>query len=205
MTNFSQKVLVLDSRFEPIKVVSLHHAFVLLYSHRAECVVDSDRVIQGVSKKWTVPWIVRLRGCKPRTKRGGGPRFSRQNIYLRDGFRCQYCHWTGPVASLTLDHLVPTAKGGKTSWDNIVTACKPCNMKKGAKTIEEMGLLMRRPPQKPDIHPSLLFPVRFGLTLKNTPEPWLPYLNLSLAEKVLVEMDAAPQFDDVLPLYRVSA
>ena len=68
-------------------------------------------------------------------------------------------------------------------------------MKKGAKTIEELGLFVRRPPQKPDLHPSLLFPIRYGLTAKNTPEIWLPYLNLSLAEKVLGEMDAAPLFE----------
>lgn len=192
MTSFGRKVLVLDSRFEPVKIVSMNIGFVLLYSNRAECVVDSERVIQGVAKEWTVPWIIRLRGCRPRVRRLTGPRFSRQNIYLRDGFRCQYCHWTGPSTHLTLDHLLPTAKGGKTSWDNIVTACKTCNMKKGAKTIEELGIHLHRPPKKPDLHPTLLFPLRYGLSAKNTPETWVPYLDFSLADKVFVELEAAP-------------
>src|SRR6185312_6773699 len=99
-TSFGKKVLVLYSRFEPVKVVSMKVGFVLLYSDRAESVVDSDRVIQGVSQEWKVPWIIRLRGCRPRNRRLGGPRFSRQNIYLRDGFRCQYCHWTGSATYL---------------------------------------------------------------------------------------------------------
>ena len=122
MSSFEKKVLVLDSRFEPVKIVSMQIAFVLLYSDRAENVVESDRIIQGVSQNWTVPWIIRLRGCRPKTRKLAGPRFSRQNIYLRDGFRCQYCHWTGPPTNLTLDHLLPSAKGGKTTWENIVTA-----------------------------------------------------------------------------------
>lgn len=201
MTNFGKKVLVLDSRFEPVKVVSMQVAFVLIYSDRAECVAESDRVIQGVAREWNVPWIIRLRGCRPRTRRLSGPRFSRQNIYLRDGFRCQYCHWTGSTTYLTLDHLLPSAKGGKTTWDNIVTACKSCNMKKGAKTIEELGLSLHRPPKKPDLHPSLLFPIRYGITSKNAPEIWLPYLDLSLAEKVLGELEAAPIFGSPFDQY----
>ena len=194
MTSFAKKVLVLDSRFEPVKIVSMPMGFVLLYSDRAECVVESERSIQGVSQNWTVPWIIRLRGCRPRVRRLTGPRFSRQNIYLRDGFRCQYCHWTGSTTYLTLDHLLPSAKGGKTTWDNIVTACKSCNAKKGSKTIEELGIHLQRAPKKPDLHPSLLFPVRYGLSLKNTPEIWMPYLDLSLAEKVLGVLDSAPIF-----------
>lgn len=203
MTSFAKKVLVLDSRFEPVKIVSMQIGFVLLYSNRAESVAESERVIQGVTQEWKVPWIIRLRGCRPRVKRLPGPRFSRQNIYLRDGFRCQYCHWTGSITSLTLDHLLPTAKGGKTTWDNIVTACKTCNMKKGSKTIEELGLLLHRPPKKPDLHPSVLFPVRYGLTLKNTPEVWIPYLDLSLAEKVLGGLDAAPIFSSSFEQYNL--
>jgi hypothetical protein len=201
MTNFARKVLVLDSRYEPVKIVSMNHGFVLLYSNRAECVVDSERTILGVGKKWTVPWIIRLSGCRPKLKRFNGPRFSRQNIYLRDGFRCQYCHWTGPTTTLTLDHLIPTAKGGKTTWENIVTACKACNMKKGAKTIEEMGIQIHRHPKKPDLQPALLFPLKYGLSPKNAPEVWLPYLNLSLAERRVKELDSAPIFSEPVENY----
>ena len=195
MGSFDRKVLVLDSRYEPVKVVTMEIAFVLLYSGRVTSIMDSDRIIQGVSRSWTVPWIVKLNGCRPRTKRLNGPRFSRQNIYLRDGYRCQYCHWVGHASNLTLDHLLPSAKGGKTTWENIVTACKTCNMKKGSKTIEELGRRLQRPPSRPQVHPTALFPLRYGLNSKNAPPMWIPYLDLSVADRVFVlGVDASPVF-----------
>ncbi|WP_186646908.1 HNH endonuclease [Fluviispira vulneris] len=195
MGSFERKVLVLDARYEPVKVVTMEAGFVLLYAGRVSVILESDRVLHGVSRTWKVPWIVRLEGCRPRTKRLNGPRFSRQNIYLRDGFRCQYCNWSGPCSNLTLDHLIPSAKGGKTTWENIVTACKTCNMKKGAKTIEELGIRLQRPPSRPHLHPTALFPLRYGLTTKNSPVVWVPYLDLSVADRAFaVGFDSSPVF-----------
>jgi 5-methylcytosine-specific restriction endonuclease McrA len=195
MGSFERKVLVLDSRYEPVKVVTMELGFVLLYAGRVTSILDSERVLNGVSRVWKVPWIVRLEGCRPRSKRLNGPRFSRQNIYLRDGFRCQYCQCSGLSSNLTLDHLLPSAKGGKTTWENIVTACKACNMKKGAKTIEELGIKLQRPPSRPQLHPTALFPLRYGITTKNSPPVWLPYLDLSVADRALVlGFDASPVF-----------
>ncbi|WGL60356.1 HNH endonuclease [Pigmentibacter sp. JX0631] len=195
MGSFERKVLVLDSRYEPVKIVTMELGFVLLYAGRVTSIMDSERQIQGVAKTWKVPWIVRLNGCRPRTKRLNGPRFSRQNVYLRDGFRCQYCMSQGGASTLTLDHLLPSAKGGKTTWENIVTACKTCNMKKGSKTIEELGIKLQRPPSKPQLHPTALFPLRYGITTKNAPQAWLPYLDLSVADRILaLGFDASPLF-----------
>lgn len=200
MGSFERKVLVLDSRYEPVKVVTMELGFVLLYAGRVTAVVESERALNGVSRTWNVPWIVRLEGCRPRNKRLNGPRFSRQNIYLRDGFRCQYCHWSGTAANLTLDHLLPSAKGGKTTWENIVTACKTCNMKKGAKTIEELGIRLQRPPSKPQLHPTALFPLRYGITTKNSPIVWLPYLDLSVADRVFaLGFESSPVFTATTP------
>ena len=195
MGSFERKVLVLDARYEPVKVVSMEVGFVFVFTKRAISILDSERQLQGVSRKWNVPWIVKLANCRPRAKRLAGPRFSRQNIYLRDGFRCQYCHWTGPISNLTLDHLVPLAKGGKTTWENIVTACKECNTKKGAKTLDELGIMLKRAPSRPQLHPSALFPLRYGINSKNAPEEWLAYLNLTVADRNLGSfIEAAPLF-----------
>lgn len=185
MANFERRVLVLDSRYEPSKIVGLNTGFVLLYSDRASTVIDSSRMIRSVSQSFTVPWIIRLHNCPPRNKKAHGPRFSRQNVYLRDGFRCQYCHWTGALTNLTLDHLIPLARGGKTSWDNIVTACKACNLRKGARTIEELGLRLPRMPERPQFNSSALFALRYGLTSRNMPEAWMGYVDLSLSDRLL--------------------
>jgi 5-methylcytosine-specific restriction endonuclease McrA len=195
MGSFERKVLVLDSRYEPVKIVTMEIGFVLLYAGRVTAVVESKRALQSVSRSWPVPWIVRLEGCRPRNKRLNGPRFSRQNVYLRDGFRCQYCHWSGSTSSLTLDHLLPCAKGGKTTWENIVTACRECNTKKGSKTIEELGIRLQRPPSRPQLHPQALFALKYGITTQNAPVLWLPYLDLAVSDRaVAMGFDSSPVF-----------
>lgn len=186
MSNFERKVLVLDSRYEPVKVVSMEMGFVLLYTDRATPLVDSDRPIRGVGKSFTVPWIIRLNNCSPRNRRLHGPRFSRQNVYLRDGYRCQYCNLAGPLQNLTMDHLIPSARGGQTTWENIVTACKSCNLRKGARTIEELGLRLPRLPARPQFHPTTLFALRYCLTRKNIPAEWVAYVDLSVSDRLLM-------------------
>jgi 5-methylcytosine-specific restriction endonuclease McrA len=184
MANFERRVLVLDSRYEPVKIVGLQTGFVLLYTDRASPVIDSPRIIRSISNAYTVPWIVRLQNCSPRNRKASGPRFSRQNVYLRDGFRCQYCNWTGSLLNLTMDHLIPLARGGKTSWENIVTACKACNLRKGARTIEELGLRLPRMPVRPHFNSTALFALRYGLNSHNIPEAWNGYVDLSVSNRL---------------------
>ena len=197
MSSFERKVLVLDSRYEPVKVVSLQVGFVLLYTDRAASVVDSERAIRSVSCTYTVPWILRLNNSSPKGRRLQGPRFSRQNVYLRDGYRCQYCNWTGPLSNLTLDHLIPSAKGGKTTWDNIVTACKNCNLRKGMRTPEEVGMRLAQHPVRPHFHPASLFPLRYGLNRTNIPAVWLPYVDLTILDKLATALQGQLGEDSV--------
>ncbi|MBM3381510.1 MAG: HNH endonuclease [Betaproteobacteria bacterium] len=196
MANFERRVLVLDSRYEPVKVVGLHTGFVLMYTDRASAVIDSPRIIRSVSNAYTVPWILRLHNCSPRHRRCSSPRFSRQNVYLRDGFRCQYCNWAGSLVNLTMDHLIPLARGGKTSWDNIVTACKSCNLRKGSRTIEELGLRLPRLPERPQFNGTSLFALRYGLNRLNIPEPWVGYVDLSVSNR-LVELKLQGRVEDL--------
>ena len=82
-----------------------------------------------------------------------GVKFSRQNIYARDAYTCQYCGAKPPLSELTYDHVLPRALGGPTDWTNIVTCCLPCNRRKGGKRLEHSGLHLRRFPHKPTWHP----------------------------------------------------
>ncbi len=83
------------------------------------------------------------------------PSGSRFNVYARDGFRCQYCGQRSALRELTYDHVVPRCRGGRTVWDNIVTACRPCNNKKGRKTCDEAGMFPLREPIKPRTLPTV--------------------------------------------------
>jgi len=98
--------------------------------------------------------------------------------------------------NLTLDHLVPLARGGKTTWDNIVTACKTCNLRKGARTIEELGIHLPRMPEQPNFNRTALFALRYGLTSRNIPEPWIGYVDLSVSNRLL-DVRAGAASDDL--------
>jgi 5-methylcytosine-specific restriction endonuclease McrA len=77
------------------------------------------------------------------------PAFTRFNVFLRDRFECQYC---GSPSDLTFDHLIPRSKGGKTTWNNVVAACAPCNLLKGAKLSHHVAMYPRNPPHRPTVN-----------------------------------------------------
>jgi 5-methylcytosine-specific restriction endonuclease McrA len=81
--------------------------------------------------------------------------FSRRNLYRRDGFRCQYCGTRQPTQELSIDHVLPRSRGGRTTWDNCVLACIPCNVRKGNRTLQESGMSLRRVPARPAWSPCL--------------------------------------------------
>jgi 5-methylcytosine-specific restriction endonuclease McrA len=95
-------------------------------------------------------------------------RISRRALFARDGWRCVYC---GSTASrLTLDHVLPRSRGGESSWENVVTACSPCNLRKGDRLLDEAGLTLRRIPKAPA--PELFI----QLSTPTIPTGWLQYL-----------------------------
>ncbi len=165
--------LLLNSTFEPLKVVFWKKAIVMVLLDKVEVVEEYDRMIRGISFRLRLPAVIRLnRYIKKRT-----PiiKFSRQNLYLRDGARCQYCGTPFSVKELTYDHVIPRSKGGETDWTNVVTCCIRCNLKKGGRTPEEAGMALIRRPKAPIWIPLLTM----SLGLKETPEPWKDYLCLS--------------------------
>ena len=81
--------------------------------------------------------------------------FSRRNLYRRDGFRCQYCGTRCPTQELSIDHVIPRSRGGRTSWENCVIACIPCNVKKGHRTLRAATMGLVRKPLRPHWSPCL--------------------------------------------------
>ena len=104
-----------------------------------------DWTVSSASWETRVPAVIMLKDMMRRKKM---PRFSRYNLYLRDMFTCQYCSIKLPQSQLTLDHVLPISHGGKTSWENIVAACGPCNSRKG----NNRRILPKKEPHRPDYY-----------------------------------------------------
>ena len=162
--------LLLNSTFEPLKVVSWKKAIVMVLLGKVEIIEEYDRSIRGISFTLRLPAVIRL--TRYIKKRSPMIKFSRQNLYIRDGGRCQYCGSLFSQKELTYDHVVPRSKGGETLWTNVVTCCVTCNLKKGGRTPEEAGMSLMRRPKTPIWIPLLTM----NLGLKETPEPWRDYL-----------------------------
>ena len=162
-------VLVLNRHFQPIHVTNAKRAFSLLYLGVAR-VVDPDfktfdfeswaqlsaevhdgDVIRTVNRAIRIPRVIvlQLYDRIPKTK----VRFSRHNIYMRDGNTCQYCGLELPRVDLNLDHVTPRAQGGRTTWENVVCCCIPCNSRKGGSLPEEAGMRLVQSPARPRWHP----------------------------------------------------
>lgn len=166
-----EQTLVLNVTYEPLKVIDWQRAVVLWCQGKVEIVETHDREVRSVTFTFRMPSIVRLLRMV-RVRRGNVVPFTRANIYLRDDYTCQYCGGRFASEDLTFDHVIPQAQGGRRGWDNIATACIPCNRRKGARTPQEAGMRLLRSPRKPA--PSPVFRVTLGL--RKTPESWRDYL-----------------------------
>lgn len=166
--------LVLNASYEPLQVVSWQRALQLLFQGKVEVVEESTREVRSVRITIRVPAVLRLLKYVPLTKKKQIVRFSRTNVFLRDRCQCQYCGETFPRSQLTLDHVVPIVQGGATGWENIVSACKPCNQRKGGRTPREAGMALVKRPKQPFWLPTIGY--QFGIT--RTPEQWQIYLRL---------------------------
>jgi 5-methylcytosine-specific restriction endonuclease McrA len=166
--------LVLNASFEPLHVVTWQRAIQLLFQGKVEVVEESDREIRTVRFTIKAPAVLRLLNYIPLTKKKHIVRFSRANIFLRDSHVCQYCGRGFGRTHLTLDHVIPIVQGGRKCWENIVTACKPCNQKKGGRTPQQAGMQLVRKPKQPAWLPTAS--LQLGIT--RTPERWKIYLKL---------------------------
>jgi 5-methylcytosine-specific restriction endonuclease McrA len=165
--------LLLNSTFEPLRVVPWKKAVIMVMLGRVEVVEEYERMIRGVSFALRLPAVIRLNHF---IKRRTLPiKFNRQSLYARDKGRCQYCGNPFAPKDLTYDHVIPRSKGGQTEWTNVVICCPACNLRKGGRTPEEAGMFLVRKPRVPIWIPLLTM----NLGIEKTPDPWKNYLYLN--------------------------
>ncbi len=163
------KVLVVTSWYFPYQILRWQDAVRLIYVESATVVAEYNEQLRSPSVTWQMPAVIRLRpDIEPKRK----TKFSRINVFTRDAFTCQYCGRRKRMRELTFDHLVPRKRGGRTCWENIVTACKECNLRKGCRTTDEAGMFPRRLPVRPKSLP-LISPIH---DLEHAPEEWRPFV-----------------------------
>ena len=141
----NSRVLVLNQDFSPLMVCSIERAFILVYLRKSEMVKSANgHQLRTVTKSFPRPSVIRLN--KYVNAPYQGVNLTRQNIFKRDHFTCQYC---GTKRDLTIDHVLPKVKGGSDTWTNLVTACKKCNARKGESTPDEANMPLAHKPYKP--------------------------------------------------------
>ena len=122
-------VLVLNATYEPLNIVSVHRAIVLLLKEKAELIEASRAKLRAERISFDVPLVIRLVTYVPIPRRLPLP-LSRRTVLARDMYTCQYCGVQPGRQELTDDHVLPRSRGGATSWENVVAACGPCNAAK---------------------------------------------------------------------------
>ena len=184
-----QSVLVLNRLWQAVHITNARRAFGLLYVGRAKALThdfsaydweawrlfsdepdaDGADFVHSVSQRLLVPRVIQLLHFDrlPRSR----VKFTRANIYTRDKYRCQYCGRQASKAELNIDHLVPRSRGGRSTWENVVVACIPCNRHKADRLPTEAGMSLIREPQRPRWNPAM------NLTTTLDPHPeWQPFL-----------------------------
>lgn len=144
----SLRVLVLNSSYEPLHFCNARRAIVMLLKGKAENIESDGIMIRSSSLTLRLPTVIRLL-TYIKISYNKGIVFSKKNVLRRDNYTCQYCGMTGEKNCLTIDHVISKSKGGKTSWDNVVTACQACNVRKGNSALKEAGMKLIRKPYKP--------------------------------------------------------
>ena len=164
-----RRVLVLNQDYSPISVCTAERAFLLIYLEKAELVHEDDTLqMRTVNKVYPTPSVIRLQDYIYIPFKSVV--LSRQNVFKRDGGECLYCT---SRKDLTLDHVIPKSRGGKSTWDNLATACKKCNAIKGDKTPDEAEMPLSQTPFKPSY-------VKFVRNFSGfTSKDWLQYLSLN--------------------------
>jgi 5-methylcytosine-specific restriction endonuclease McrA len=164
------RTLLLSREYEPVKAISWQRALTLLSLGKVEVLEEYDGFVRSSTIVVKIPAVVRLLRAFKRFRKP--VKFSRVNIYGRDNYSCQYCGEHRKMSELTYDHVIPRSQGGKTVWDNIVTACQTCNLKKGGRTPEQAGMTLRKKPLQPKAMPALLITIN----QKSMPDAWRDYV-----------------------------
>ena len=154
MNNFGTSTLVLNADFRPLSYFPLslwcwQDAIKAVFSEKVNIISEYETEIRSPSISIKLPSVISL---KEYVYPQRNPAFTRFNVFLRDNFTCQYCYKKLPAKQLTFDHLVPKSKSGKTVWQNVVSACTICNLKKGSRILNEANMCILKIPDKPSMN-----------------------------------------------------
>ena len=163
-------VLVLNQNYQPLNICNVRRALVLVGRGKAELIENGRGYIRSVSDLFPAPSVIRLIYMvkRPVMRR----RLSRQAVFYRDGFTCQYCG--KQTRQLTLDHIMPRWRKGPHTWDNVVSACIPCNHRKAGRTPREARMKLMCEPDVPKPNPYYMFHHR---EIQDEWRPFMPWLN----------------------------
>src|SRR5213078_4109804 len=162
-----QQVLVLNASYEPLNVTTVRRAHVLVFKGKAEVIEELDQALRSATTTFPWPHVIRLVQYV-RVPRTVQRKISRRALFARDGWRCVYCGTAS--GRLTLDHVIPRSLGGESVWENVVTSCAPCNLRKGNRLLHEVRMELRHAPRPPA-------PVLFiSLATPKIPSRWERYL-----------------------------
>ena len=162
----NKAVLVLNANYAPMMVCSARHAICMIYLEKVDVLVHYPEKIKSPSKFFDLPSVIKIRDYVRYDNLS--LELNRKNIISRDKDICQYCGIS--KTTLTIDHVIPKGRGGMDLWENLVTACMPCNQKKGNKTPDEAGMPLIKNPKRPNrLH-------YFQSFVTDNKSDWKPYL-----------------------------
>lgn len=142
--------LKLDAAWKPIAVVPAIDALILsLYNNKCQVIETWDREVASPTQRFELPSVIVIRDFA--WKHAASIKCNKTNIFARDNGICQYCGAKG--CKMTIDHVVPRSKGGKHTWDNVVTSCESCNQKKGSKLLSDTQMKLMSIPKAPHNKP----------------------------------------------------
>lgn len=143
-----ERVLVLNASYEPLRLISVRRAVILLLQEKAEVVEAVEQQIRASNQALDVPLVIRLLRYIAIPRRMRLP-CTRRGVLVRDRETCQYCGTQPGRAHLTIDHVLPRTQGGTTEWENVVAACSSCNHRKGGRTPQQAGMSLIAQPRQP--------------------------------------------------------
>lgn len=168
-TKMTVKALVLNSSYEPMRIISWQKALILWLQDKVEILEYHSIFARSARSSFQLPSVLRLKSyVRPRTS--GTVRFCRENVYIRDSYSCQYCGKKESPKKLTLDHVLPASKNGKKTWTNVVSACRECNQKKANRTPSQARMPLLRDPKAPQWLPLSEY------EFTDVPSQWMQYL-----------------------------
>lgn len=146
--------LILNADFRPLSYFPLsvwpwQEAVKAIFRESVVVISEYERIVRSPTQEMKLPSVLALKEYVPSARK---PAFTRFNVFLRDHWECQYCGDSFKTNDLTFDHVIPKSRGGRTSWDNIVTACHDCNLLKGSYMPYECGMYPRSEPRQPTVY-----------------------------------------------------